>query len=84
MWSLQNQEADAGPGSTVPDEQLSHERGLANVSGHAVPAVLCSNQCAVLCDAMTADIEFLHSVWSVTTFDFTWIWMDFAFMHSPT
>ena len=39
---------DAGPGSTVPEEQLSHGRDSSNMSGHAIPAMLCGNQYAVL------------------------------------
>ena len=46
-----------GPGSTVPGEQLSYGRDLANVSGHAIPAVPCGNQCTALCDAMPTDNE---------------------------
>ena len=76
--------SDAGPGSTVPDEQLSHGHDSANVSGHAVPAVPHGNQFAALFDAEPADNEFLHGVWTVTTFDFTRIWMDFAFARLPT
>ena len=67
---------DAGLGLTVLDEQLSHGRDLANVSGHAIPAVLCGNQYAVLYDAMPADNEFLHSGQIVIIFNFTQIWMD--------
>ena len=63
--------SDAGPGLTVPDEQPSHEQDLANVNGHAVLAVPCSNQYAVLCGAMPTDIEFLHGMWTVLTFNFT-------------
>ena len=54
--------SDAGPGLTVPDEQLSHGHDLANVSGHAILAVLCGNQCAVLYDMMPTDKEFLDGV----------------------
>ena len=74
---------DAGPGLTVPDEHLSHGCDSANMSGHTIPAVLCGNQCAVLCDAMPADNEFLHGVQSVMTFNFTQIWMDFLFACLP-
>ena len=66
--------SDTGPGSTVPDEQLSHGHDSANVSGHAVPAVPHGNQCAALFDAEPADNEFLHGVWTVTTFDSLELW----------
>ena len=58
-----------GPGSTVPDEQLSHGRDSANMSEHAIPAVPCGNQCAVLCDMMPADNGFWYGGWTVTMFD---------------
>ena len=35
--------SDVGPGLTVPDEQLSHGCDLANMSGHAILAVLHGN-----------------------------------------
>ena len=73
--------SDTGPGSTVPDEQLSHERDSARVSEHAI---LHGNELAVLDDAMPTDIEFSHSVQFVMTFDFTWIQMDFTFAHLPS
>ena len=76
--------SDAVPGSTVPNEQSSYGHDSAHVGGHAVPAVLCGNQCATLHDAMPTDIEHLHGVQTVTMFDFTWIWTDFAFMHLPS
>ena len=76
--------ADAGPGLTVLDEQLSHGRDSANVRGHTVQTVPHSNQHGVLHDAMPTDTEFLHGVWSVTTFDFAQIWMEFAFACSPS
>ena len=56
------QGSDEGPGLTVPDEQLSHGRDLSNASGHTIPAVLCGDQCAVLCDTKPTDNEFLHGV----------------------
>ena len=52
--------SDAGPGLTVLDEQLSYGRDSANVSGHAIPAILCGNQYAVLYDTMPTDNAFLH------------------------
>ena len=75
---------DAGPGSTVPDEQLSHGHDLANVSGHAIPAMLCGNQYAVLFDTEPTDNGFLHGVQIFIMFDFTWIWIDFMFTRLPT
>ena len=51
---------DAGPGSTVPEEQLSHGRDSSNVSGHAIPAVLHGNQYAVLFDTEPTEDEILH------------------------
>ena len=71
--------SDVGPGSTVLDGQLSQEQNSAHMIWHAILAIPHSNQCAVLCDAMPTDIEFLNDMWSVTTFDFTQIWTD-----SPT
>ena len=52
----------------VPDEQLGHEQDSAHVIGHIVPAFPCGNHCAVLCDVMPANDEFLHGLWLVTTF----------------
>ena len=51
--------ADVGPGERVPGEPPSHGRDSANESGHAVPAVLCGNQCAVLCDTEPTETEIL-------------------------
>ena len=51
--------SDAGPGSRVPEEQLSQGRDSANVSGHVIPAVLCRNQYAVLFDAEPTENEIL-------------------------
>ena len=48
---------DAGPGSTVPEEHLSHGRDSSNMSGHAIPAMLCGNQYAVLFDAEPTELE---------------------------
>ena len=53
---------DMGSGSTVPDEQLSHGCDSSNMSGHAIPAMLCSNQYAVLFDAEPTEDEILHGV----------------------
>ena len=41
---------DAGPGMEVPGDSTSQGCDLVNVSGHAIPAVLYGNQCAVLYD----------------------------------
>ena len=49
-----------GPGSTVPEEQLSHGRDSSNVSGHAIPVVTCGDQYAVLFDADPTEDEILH------------------------
>ena len=76
--------ADAGLCLRVLHEPPSHGRDLAQVGGHATPAVLCGNQCAVLCDPMPTNNEFLHGVWTVIMFDFTQIWIDFAFMRLPS
>ena len=73
--------SDTGPRLRVPHEQASHGRDLAQVGGHTILVILHSNQCVALFDAMPTDIEFLHGVWLVITFDFTQIWMDFKFMH---
>ena len=51
---------DAGAGLTVPEEQLSHGRDSSNMSGHAIPAVPCSNHYAVLFDTEPTEDEFLH------------------------
>ena len=51
---------DPGPGSTVPDEQLSHGHDSSNMSGHAILAILCGNQCTALHDTEPTDNEFLH------------------------
>ena len=61
--------SDVGLGSTVLDGQLSHEQDLVHVIGHSIPAIPHSNQHAALCDAMPTDIEFLHGVQTVITFD---------------
>ena len=50
---------DAGPGERVPGEPPSHGRDLANVSGHAISAVLYSNQYTVLFDTEPTEIEVL-------------------------
>ena len=48
---------DAGPGMEVPGDLTSQGRDLVNVSGHAIPAVLCGNQYAVLFDAEPTELE---------------------------
>ena len=48
---------DAGPGMEVPGDPLSHGRDSVNVSGHTIPAMLCGNQCAVLCDTEPTELE---------------------------
>ena len=56
--------------------------GVDTSDGHDgihVPVALCGNQCAVLFDVMPTDNKFLHGVWMVTMFNFTWIQMDFVF-----
>ena len=50
---------DVGPGERVLGEPLSHGRDLANMSGHAIPAMLYSNQYAVLYDTEPTEIEVL-------------------------
>ena len=49
--------SDAGPGVEVPGDPPSQGRDWVNVSGHAIPAVLCGNQCAALCDAEPTELE---------------------------
>ena len=61
--------ADAGLCLRVLHEPPSHGRDSAQVGGHATPAVLCGNRCAVLCNPMPANNEFLHGVWTVIIFD---------------
>ena len=51
---------DACPGLTAPGEQFSHGRDSSNVSGHAIPAMLHGNQCAVLFDTEPTENEILH------------------------
>ena len=53
-------EHDAGPGMEVPGDPPSHGRDSVNVSGHAIPAVLCCNQYAVLCDAEPTETDVLE------------------------
>ena len=50
--------SDAGLGSKVPPEPPSRGCDSAQVGGHAIPAILCGNQYAVLYDAMPTDSEF--------------------------
>ena len=64
-----NASNDAGLGLRVPHERPSHGRDLAQVGGHAVPAISHGNQYAALCGAMPADNEFLHDGWTLTMFD---------------
>ena len=51
---------DVGPGVEVPGDPPSHGRDSANVSGHAIPAVLYGNQYAVLCDTEPTEIDVLE------------------------
>ena len=48
---------DAGPGVEVSGDSTSQGRDSVNVSGHAVPAVLCGNQYAVLYDTEPTELE---------------------------
>ena len=48
---------DTGPGVEVLGDPPSQGRDSVNVSGHAIPAVLCGNQCAALCDTEPAELE---------------------------
>ena len=59
MLSLHAKISDVGPGERVLGEPPSHGHDSANVSGHAIPAVLCSNQYAVLFDAEPTENEVL-------------------------
>ena len=58
MWVTSTN--DAGPGSTNPEEQLSHGHDSSNMSGHAIPAMLYGNQYPVLFDAEPTEDEILH------------------------
>ena len=58
-WVITLPFTDAGPGERVPGEPPSHGRDSANVSGHAIPAVLYGNQYAVLYDTEPTEIEVL-------------------------
>ena len=49
--------SDAGPGVEVPGDSTSQGRDSVNVSGHAIPAVPCGNQCAALFDAEPTELE---------------------------
>ena len=51
--------SDAGPGMEVPGDSTSQGRDSVNVSGHAIPAVLCGDQYAVLYDTEPAGLEVL-------------------------
>ena len=48
---------DADPGMEVPGNSTSQGRDSVNVSGHAIPAVLYGNQCAVLFDTEPTELE---------------------------
>ena len=48
---------DAGPGMEVLGDSTSQGRDSGNVSGHAIPAVLCGNQYAVLYDTEPTELE---------------------------
>ena len=61
--------SDPGPGSTVPEEQLSHGHDSSNMSGHAIPAVPHSDQCTALHDAEPTEDEILHGGWTVIAFN---------------
>ena len=71
-----------GPGSTVPEEQLSHGRDSSNMSGHVVPAVLHRNQYAVLFDAEPTEDEISHGAWLVIMFDSLGLFRTFVFPNS--
>ena len=60
---------DAGPGVELLGDPPSQGRDSANMSGHAIPAVLCGNQCAVLCDAEPTELEDLDVRWFSHNFD---------------
>ena len=60
---------DAGLGSTVLEEQLSHGQDSSNVSGHEIPAVPCGDQCTALFDTEPTEDEILHGGWTVIVFD---------------
>ena len=49
--------SDAGPGVEVPGDPPSQGRDSVNVSEHAIPAVLCGNQYAVLYDAEPTELD---------------------------
>ena len=53
----------------VPGDPPSHGRDSANVSGHAIPAVLHGNQCTVLHDTEPTEMEVLDGLWIVIMFD---------------
>ena len=48
---------DAGPGMEVPGDSTSQGHDSVNESGHAIPAVLHGNQCAVLFDTEPTELE---------------------------
>ena len=67
MWVTSTN--DAGPGSTVPEEQLSHGHDSSNMSGHAIPAMPFGNQYAALFDTEPTEDKFLHGGQMVMMFD---------------
>ena len=75
---------DAGPGLRVPEEPPSHGRDSANVSGHAIPAVLHGNQYTVLFDTEPTEMEdldgfyFSHNVRFTRIVDFC-VYTDFPY-----
>ena len=72
--------SDAGPGSTVPEEQLSlFVHDSSNMSGHAIPAMPCGDWCAALFDAEPTEDEILHGVQLVTMFDLLRLFKTFVF-----
>ena len=52
------------------------------MSGHAIPAVLCGNQCAALCDAEPTEDEILHGGQTVIIFDLLEL-LDFCAYRFP-
>ena len=44
----------------VPGDPSSHGRDSANMSGHAIPAVLCGDQYTVLYDTEPTEIDVLE------------------------
>ena len=71
--------SDVGPGSTVPEEQLSHGRDSSNMSGHAIPAMPFGDQCTALLDTEPTEDESLHGGQTVRTFDSLRLFGTFVF-----